>query len=202
MRIGYEMADNGPGSRPEAYIAAYNYIATYIRDWNQVENVSFVFHTIRGEYFIDLYPGPAYVDWVGISIFNHDICLYFDGWNCGTPETVDPNLVKVLEWAKYDVEKPIIIAESAIQTNSEQRDDLSHWQTGFQNISALIEKYDIQGWVYINILWDAPNYDPPRTWGDDWGDSRVERNDDILSLWFEVTGSGRFIDYGGILLMK
>ncbi|MEV6965124.1 carbohydrate-binding protein [Hamadaea sp. NPDC051192] len=37
-------------------------------------NVRFVFHPVRGEYE-QLYPGDAVVDWIGVSVFAHELCL-------------------------------------------------------------------------------------------------------------------------------
>ena len=197
MRIGYELASHGPGQRPSAYKAAYNYIANYIRNEKNVTNVTFVFHTIRGPYYENLYPGDEFVDWFGLSIFNHDICIDFDGMGNCQGQEVDANITLALDYAA-EIGKPIIIAEAAVQANPSQASDINHFNTWFDRTSKLIEKYDIKALVYINILWDAPNYNPPRTWGPGWGDSRVEQRNDVLESWMDFVGTDRYLHYDHI----
>lgn len=83
IRIDYEVSsafhctDYGAANMTCAsYKDAFNHVANLIRSLNTAPggNVAFVFHPVRGE-FAQLYPGDANVDWIGVSIFNHELCM-------------------------------------------------------------------------------------------------------------------------------
>ncbi len=171
----------------QAYIDAYNHIAKRIKD--QASNVAFVYHPVRG--FNDtkwLYPGDQYVDFVGFSIFNNDICMEVNGtFNC-EGEVVDPNLQLSMDFAK-EKGKPLMIAESAAQypaTNSP-----SEFNTYLSRLDNVIKKNDIRVLAYINSDWQAHD------WDDNWGDSRVEINQTVKDYWLKTYGKGtRYLHSG------
>ncbi|WP_341676133.1 RICIN domain-containing protein [Niveibacterium sp. SC-1] len=76
LRLDYEVsrAFHCTDSSCSSYKNAFNRIATYIRGKNTAANVAFVYHPVRGE-FDKLYPGDANVDWIGLSTFNHELCM-------------------------------------------------------------------------------------------------------------------------------
>ncbi|WP_299253403.1 glycosyl hydrolase, partial [uncultured Cytophaga sp.] len=191
-----EKADQIPEFDLQAYKDAYNYIAQRIRTTNKVTNAAFIFHPVRGINDAKmLYPGDANVDWFGLSIFNHDIC--WPTWegnpppfrNCPETQAMDDNVRQCMEWAKNTIKKPIIIAESASQS------DVVHQGTAaFQNgyldkVFNLIKTYDIKAFVYINSDWTSHG------WSSQWGDSRVEKDPAVLSHWLAEVLKPRYIHY-------
>lgn len=179
-----------------AYKNAYNYIANRIRNENQVSNVNFVYHPVRGvNDALNLYPGDDYVDWFGLSFFNHDVC--WPTWegatppfeNCPEAQEADANLAQCLDWAKDEIQKPIIIAESAAQSHTSEQTDAAHKQGYLQKVYALIEKYNIKAWVYINSNWVA------KGWNDVWGDSRLESDALVKQSFLSEITKERYIHY-------
>jgi len=195
-----EKANEIPEFDLQAYKDAFNYIAKRIRDDNGVSNVNFIFHPVRG--FSDakwLYPGDQYVDWFGLSIFNHDVC--WSTWeganppfvNCPESQAMDANVKKCLDWAKDSIHKPIIIAESAVQADVNHQNTADFADGYLQKIYDLINTYDVKAWVYINSDWLAHN------WSSQWGDSRVQKNDTTLQFWKNEVFKPRYIHYPSLI---
>lgn len=179
----------------QAYPDAFNYIAKRIRETNQVPNVDFVFHPVRG--FNDakwLYPGNAYTDWYGISLFNHDMC--YPTWeppypfvNCPSSQAMDDNVKQSLNWAKNTIKKPIIIAESAVQAELTNQHNTTFMNGYIDKVTSLIETYDVKAWVYINSNWVG------HSWSAQWGDSRIESIADVKTHWLAKVSDPRYIHY-------
>ncbi|WP_341676131.1 glycosyl hydrolase [Niveibacterium sp. SC-1] len=76
IRVDYEVSSafHCTDSSCSSYKNAFNKIATYMRGKNTASNIAFVYHPVRGE-FEALYPGDANVDWIGLSTFNHELCM-------------------------------------------------------------------------------------------------------------------------------
>ncbi len=76
LRVDYEVSSafHCTDSTCSSYKNAFNRIATYIRGKVTAGNVAFIYHPVRGE-FSNLYPGDANVDWIGLSTFNHELCM-------------------------------------------------------------------------------------------------------------------------------
>ena len=76
LRIDYEVSSafHCTSSDCSSYKNAYNYLAQLIRSRTTAGNVEFIYHPVRGE-FAQLYPGDTNVDWIGLSVFNHELCL-------------------------------------------------------------------------------------------------------------------------------
>ena len=77
IRIDYEVSSyyHCSDDNCDSYKAAFNHVAELIRSRvGAAAQVKFVFHPVRGE-FEKMYPGDAKVDYLGISIFNHELCL-------------------------------------------------------------------------------------------------------------------------------
>lgn len=178
-----------------AYPNAFNYIAKRIRETNGVSNAAFVFHTVRGANDAKwLYPGDKYVDWYGVSVFNHDVCE--PTWeppypfvNCPATQAVDDNLKKCLDWASTVVKKPIIISESAVQAELTNQHNATFMNSYLDKVTSLIETYDIKAWVYINSNWVGHN------WSAQWGDSRIETISDVKNYWLQKVSTSRYIHY-------
>ena len=169
------------------YKAAFNYIAHRIRDLNHTENVDFVYHPVRGQADA-LYPGSEFVDWVGFSVFNHDLCLNTietDGpfYNC-PDQSVDPNLAHDIDIVKQNYKKPVIISESAYQQSTQT------FQLYLSRLFSLIENNDIHALVYIHSNW------PNHSWQLPWRDSRLTNDPAILTQWLDEIILPRYITQG------
>lgn len=193
-----EKADQVTEFDLKAYPDAFNYVANRIRETNHVSNVEFVFHPVRG--FNDakwLYPGDAYTDWYGISLFNHDMC--YPTWegttppfvNCPIAQAMDDNVKQSLTWAKNTIKKPIMISESAVQAELDHQHNAAFMKGYLDKITSLIEQFDVKAWVYINSNWVGHN------WSSQWGDSRVESIQEVRDYWWQKVSAARYIHYEG-----
>lgn len=82
LRVGYEVSTffHCTNSSCNSYKDAFEHIVQLIDSRTNGANVQYVYHPVRGEYQ-QLYPG-AVTDWIGVSIFNHELCLPI--YNLGT----------------------------------------------------------------------------------------------------------------------
>lgn len=200
FRIDYEVSNNfhcntdpngwnAATQNCQYYKDAFNYIANRIRNVNGVSNVEFVYHPVRGQ-AQQLYPGDTYVDWIGFSAFNHDVCLSAQGFgtNPGCTGSVDASLANDIAWAT--ARKPVIIAESAYQA-PEGGWSVSSFETYLDRLFNLVENNDLRALVYINSNW------PTHGWSDPWTDSRVEVNSTVKNYWLGKVNASRYIHYSG-----
>ncbi|MBZ9750268.1 fibronectin type III domain-containing protein [Deinococcus sp. HMF7604] len=83
LRLDYEVSPfyhcedyqaTGSALKCLAYKGAFNSIASYVAGKVTGDNVGFIYHPVRGV-FREMYPGAAWVDWIGLSVFNHELCL-------------------------------------------------------------------------------------------------------------------------------
>lgn len=184
----------------QAYPNAFNYIANRIRNTNNVQNVDFIFHPVRG--FNDakwLYPGDTYTDWFGISLFNHDMCVpTWEGAtppfvNCPATQALDDNVNQCLTWAKNTIKKPIIISESAVQAELVNFHNEPFMDNYLNKVSNLIETFDVKAWVYINSNWVNHG------WNNVWGDSRIETIPAVKTNWLNIVNQPRYIHYQNLI---
>ncbi|KAB8166963.1 hypothetical protein FH609_011160 [Streptomyces sp. 3MP-14] len=89
VRLDYEVSSffHCTDDSCASYRDAYNTLAAMFDERTGGANVQYVYHPVRGEYE-KLYPGDANVDWMGLSIFAHELCLpiYDNGYLYnGTP---------------------------------------------------------------------------------------------------------------------
>lgn len=170
----------------EAYRQAYNHVARRIRVADGVTNVDFVFHPVRGfEDARDLYPGPEFVDFIALSLFNDDLCIH-TAW---CKDSLDPNARKVLEWAGQTAGKPLMIAESAAQPPSTGSD--AGMREYLTRLLGVVTQFDVRVLTYINSDWNAHGWDARY-----WGDSRVESRPAVKDFWkSEVLDNARYLDY-------
>ncbi|NEB94729.1 hypothetical protein [Streptomyces bauhiniae] len=151
VRVDYEVSSaffctGGTDCAP--YRNAFRHVVQTVRARSGAGGrVQFVYHPVRGE-FDKLYPGDDTVDWVGVSVFNQDLCQPYreNGttyWN-GTQDTaartcsgyyddyvngnvnalphgypVDLNILRMMWWAQQH-RKPMLVAESGVQRMSDQ----------------------------------------------------------------------------------
>ena len=189
----------------EMYKNVYNKIAEMVLDAG-LTNVEFVFHPVRGiGNMKHLYPGDEHVDWIGISLFNGDLCMQTYEGNGGTSpiysnpctvkEKLDPAWEDALDWAKEETGKPLLIAEAAAQTHPQQSSH-THFDTYFTEIQSVIEKWDFKAFIYINSWWNKG--DPGRGWPDFWGDSRVEESPYESDWETNFINNERYLNYDDI----
>jgi hypothetical protein len=131
------------GTDCSVYVNAFHYLAGLIRGQSGAGwRLKFVYHPVRGE-FDTLYPGDDVVDWIGVSVFNQDLCQpYWDSgttyWN-GQENTsdrtclgyyngyvgsnlnafsheypADLNILRMM-WFAQQHGKPMMVAESGVQ---------------------------------------------------------------------------------------
>lgn len=179
----------------EAYKSAYNHIADKMKA-AELPNIAYVYHPVRG--ICDakfLYPGNQNVDWIGVSTFNHDVCLStlengVEMFNCPETEQLDANLDLAMKWAKDSCNKPLMIAESAVQQPA------CNTVAGFKNyidrLAYIIETYDVRCLAYINSDWILHHWTPP------WGDSRVEKEAEVKSHWLDEVNKTRYLHYDDV----
>ena len=174
FRVDYEVSGNLHANTaagafdPSTFdLTAYPKAFAHVRSVVGTKNIQYVFHAVRGS-AEDLYPGDDVVDFIGISLFNNDVCLTVGNTPNCPGETVDPNVNKDLSWAP----KPILIAESAPQPGGDFIEFL-------ERVTDIISKYNVAGWTYINSDWTAHGWP-----ADVWGDTRIDANPEA-QVWFE-----------------
>ena len=193
LRIGYEFDNPGFGysDSPVAYRQAFRYIVSRIRSKVVPSSkIQMVWHSWaagvpNGWALEDFYPGDAFVDWIGMSVFTQ----LYENSAIGNRSTVQ----EVIDFAN-DHSKPIMIAESTPFGGIDAMRD--PWERWFEPVLELIEAHDIGMWSYINCDWR----DQPMWHTSDFGDSRLSTNATVLRLWNERilgmnNGSSRFLLY-------
>ncbi len=192
-----EGADTIPEWNLDAYRDGYNYIANRIRNVNGVNNVAFVYHPVRSYWDAYwMYPGNEYVDYLALSIFNHDVCMPMVlgdtlNENCPIEQSLDANTEKTLDWAHNDLKKGIMIGESGIM--HPVMDNVDYFKKYLDKVKYINEHYDVKFWNYINIDWNR--------WGwtkeSGWGDSRLQTNPEVLNYWLNMVNQPRYKFYDG-----
>merc|ERR1712107_844746 len=167
------------------FIDAYNYVANRIRNVHNVANVQFVYHPVRGLGDVqELYPGDEYVDLVGFSLFNHDLCETLPGSvNCDEAKPLDDNLAQAVPWSKSKG-KDIMVCESGFQYPADKPSALT-FQRYLSKLISFVEDYDVRVLTYINSNWPNHGWQSPP-----WTDSRVEANSDVKAWWMKKLSSG------------
>ena len=180
LRIGYEFDGAHNELDPEQYKIVYRKIVDIMRA-EGVENVAFVWHSYaapayNGYPLAAWYPGDAYVDWVGISLFGH---LYGDG--------IGDEADTVLEFARQH-KKPVMIAESS-PIEGIHATDLDAWNTWFVNLFSLVHEKNIKALSFINANWQAyPGFMELA-----WKDARLQNNPAIAAAWLEHISRPRYL---------
>jgi Glycosyl hydrolase family 26 len=191
LRIGYEFdnPDFRYSSDPDIYRRTFQYL---VEECERLYSspvchgkIEFVWHSWAATTYTkssspslnDYYPGDAYVDWIGISIFSQ---LYTEETRprnvtaLGTPDTVR----YICDFARHH-DKRILIAESTPFGGLDQLHD--PWSDWFVPVLELIEEYSatIHMWSYIYCNWNVQ----PMWRMAGFGDSRLSQNATLLRLW-------------------
>ncbi len=173
-----------PDAYPEldrsAFIDAYNHIVDRIE--SQASNVEFGYHPVRGLNDTQwLYPGPENVDWVGFSVFNHDVGMEAYGITNAPGQRIDPNLALSMDFVQRQGHQ-IVIAESTAQNPAASDPNL--FIEYLDRLNDVVQQYDVSALAYINSDW------PAHGWGSEWGDSRVEGNAAVENFFLGTFGAG------------
>lgn len=181
LRIGYEFDGMHNELEPDIYVKAYRHIVDFLRN-DGVDNIAYVWHSYASKPYKDFkvskwYPGDAYVDWVGISVFGHA----YDNTDFG--EYCDA----VLELAKTH-KKPVMIAESN-PIKGIDIEDASAWQDWFVNFFSFCYNKNIKAISFINENWQRLTIDGIG----EWKDGRLYNNDQVAKAWFLETNKERYL---------
>mmetsp|Transcript_18874 Transcript_18874/g.40825 ORF Transcript_18874/g.40825 Transcript_18874/m.40825 type:complete len:429 (-) Transcript_18874:47-1333(-) len=195
LRVGYEF-DNpsfGYSDAPDAYVKAYRRIVGAIRKSPSKSKCKFVWHSWAAPKVASLqsfWPGDAYVDWIGISIFQQ---LY--PWAQNDSSFAGGRLSDVEEVLAFAKEhgKATMIAESTpfggidMRTNETIAFDMEDpWDRWFEPVLDLIDKWDIGLWSYINCDWESQPM-----WHDvGFGESRISSDARVMKKWQDVVLGG------------
>jgi hypothetical protein len=202
VRVDYEVSpDMHCAPTDESDCPAYVNAFRYLRErWQrtEVKNVALVFHPTRG-WAKQMYPGADLTDWIGFSVFNHDVCLTTpEGANggCADGAHLDAGLAADFAWAA-EQGKPILIAESTVQKPSdESAEGFNEYLT---RLFELVNEHpQVRGLTYINMKW-AGGF----IYGEDWTqgafgnvDSRLTHFPETRSYFCRTLG-GRYLGLGG-----
>ncbi|MFG3189587.1 glycoside hydrolase family 26 protein [Streptomyces omiyaensis] len=76
LRLDYEVSSfhHCTDASCSSYKNAFARLAAHLDARSRAHNLEYVFHPVRGE-FEAMYPGDAAVDWMGVSVFAHELCL-------------------------------------------------------------------------------------------------------------------------------
>ncbi|MCP8900978.1 hypothetical protein [Gilvimarinus xylanilyticus] len=176
VRPGYEFDGAHNHYEPEAFKQAYRRIVDTFLEY-ELSNFNTVMSSVtpatKAGRWEQYWPGDDYVHWVGYSLFDSGLVL-----GASEPATV--------QFAR-NKQKPVFIAEAA--PRGYQLDELSEseslalWDSWYRPVFAHIEQHaDIIGvFAYINADWESQ-----ALWADeDWGDTRIQANVWLRSLWEE-----------------
>jgi hypothetical protein len=200
LRFGYEFDGNWNNYDPKAYKAAFTRIKNRIDALSANKQIAMVWQsstycydgnidTLGGRDFADWYPGDNFVDFVAVSFFTPSARSDTTNGTCGVNnEAVD----KLASFARTH-NKPLMIAEATpygytTEARTWRGNPVTDAQIAvwYKDYFAWIDQNNVRIVTYINANWNKQ-----RMWeaGGVWGDSRVEANSTIKSLWEKATSS-------------
>lgn len=141
LRFGAEMNIGANGQNPEAYIKSFRYVASYAKT---KQNIAVVWspHDLGAldRPYAQYYPGDAYVDWIGASLY---VGKYFEGIKDHGSQTDPLNTYFVMDTFAHpvmrmteliqfmqdnDIRKPVLIAECGVaHFTRKEGEDLTDW---------------------------------------------------------------------------
>lgn len=175
VRIGYEFDGDHNAYDPVKYVQAYRRIVDRLRA-RGVTNAAYVWHsaskgTYLGHPMSAWYPGDGYVDWTAVSIF-HTSQLFFAN--------------QMADFADAHG-KPIMIAESTPHGYNAAAQGAAVWTGWHTPVLDFINSRGVKAWSYINQNWEQVGWPG-------WGDSRVESNASLKSLWLGEITQPRYLN--------
>lgn len=186
LRIAGEF-DDGRYKDPEAYRQAYRHIVDLFVELG-VRNVSYVWHSIgmkptyQNRDPLDWYPGDAYVNWIGISVFQIGKEGYYPDHNRG----------RIVEIAREKGLPLMIVESSAIRQAPRQRQlsGKDYWDYWYRPYFEFIENNpEVRGLSIINTDWDSQQQF--ERYG--WGDCRLQADPVVLKNWRGKMRDSRYL---------
>lgn len=159
----YPWSQSGDNS-PEEFIKAHQYVVDYFA-LHGAENVAWVWNPWKSENMDNYYPGPAYVDWIGVTGLNYGFAGTDGEWY-SFEEIYTPFQKKIL---KYD--KPVMIAEfGSVAHGGNQQNWIDNAFTSIE-----VKFPEIKSVVFFNSAQD-------KNWVTEW---RPEGSNDLIDWTFE-----------------
>lgn len=180
LRIGYEFDGKHNAMEPVQYVKAYRKIVDILRS-EGVNNVAFVWQsyaapTYKGYPVADWYPGDDYVDWVGISLFDH---MYSSELNKEADE--------IFNFARAH-KKPVMIAEAS-PVKGIDKNSIAAWDTWFANFLSLSYRKNVKAISFINADWSSyPGFTELQ-----WKNAQLQNNSSIADAWFKEMEKDRYL---------
>jgi hypothetical protein len=148
----------GPFGTPAQYVAAYQHIHDVFAQQG-VTNVIWIW-TITGSgghdsLFKSLYPGNAYVDWIGYDPYNFQACHNSTTWKSFS-QTVDPGY----QWLESNGfgDKPFMLPEYGTVPDAGNSSAQANWYAGIPagldahpNIKGMVQWDDVDGTCNITL---------------------------------------------------
>ncbi|MFA6572302.1 MAG: glycosyl hydrolase, partial [Bacteroidota bacterium] len=138
------------------------------------------------------YPGDEYVDWFGLDVFDAE---HFDkslpDYNRGTI-TRKGKSERFLAMARSKGKSVYMSETSAkgVNISSDNQDGINDWNNWFVKFFEFIDTHkEIKGYSYIDANWPAGAYPG-------WGDSRIEKNQYVTSMYKEELKETKYIHLG------
>ena len=174
LRIGYEFDNPENHYDPKEYKQAFRYVVDFLRK-EGVRNTAYVWHSYcwtekSSQQWMDWYPGDAYVDWFGATMFAIPDQL----WTASS-------FVKLAR----EHHKAFMICESTtwgMYTIQGKTDFLKH-------IFRFIKDNGVEAFCYIDSNWDVM----PMYKGQGIGDARIERDAVIKNYWIKEIEQDRYL---------
>ncbi|WP_169728950.1 glycoside hydrolase family 26 protein [Desulfatirhabdium butyrativorans] len=136
---------------PELYKAAYRHVVDRVRN-KGASNIQWIFHVnhsplpiAKWNKFAAYYPGDAYVDWLGMSVYG--MIFWDQGWTAFDPIYLDA----YRELAALNPIKPIIIAEWGVGEFPASGDKAAFIQQAFDTMK--LQSPRVKAAVYWHERW-------------------------------------------------
>ena len=191
LRIGYEFDGPWNAYDPNDFVIVWKRIVdtfeelevpNYVTVWQSATAENHL--TYKGTDWLAWYPGDDYVDWFGISYFEHSHNVFDD----------------FLDLAR-EHDKPVMIAESTPRgLLLDKQDGAFIWDDWFAPYFQYIHdnRDVIRAVAYINVDWDAQSM-----WANQgWGDTRVQVNDVVLERWLAEIKTDAWLHSSDDLFMQ
>jgi hypothetical protein len=186
VRLGYEFDGPHNAYEPAKFVAAWRHIVDRLRNVEGVTNAAFVWQsfaatpTFGNQPIAAWYPGDAYVDWAGVSMYGQ---AFSNGAGLGPAHAV-------ADFADAH-NKPLMIAESA--PRGRQMDQPGNdliWNDWFVPTIDFVQSRNVKAWSYVNADWDSQ----PFWMGQGWGDTRIPASGPAKANWLALMGTSRYLN--------